>query len=86
MLVLTLKLGEIVHIGDDVQIVYKGDAKVEGEISVGFEAPRSVNIERDSLRKRKKSANPDLPKEMRKNARRKMLAKNLLKNPRKTNK
>ncbi len=74
MLVLSLSIDEVVHIGDDIQIVYKGPGKNPNQISVGFDAPRSVNIRRESLIDNDKS----VPDHLRQKTRRRILEKGLL--------
>jgi carbon storage regulator len=47
MLVLTRKLGECIHIGDDVRVTV---VAVQGQkIRLGIDAPKSVNIVRSEL-------------------------------------
>jgi carbon storage regulator CsrA len=49
MLVLTLQAGDVVHIGEDIQIKVVHSSK-RGRYSIGFEAPPDVKILRDCLR------------------------------------
>lgn len=47
MLVLSRKIGERIHIGDDIVIVI---SQINGRnVRVGIEAPRSVNVCREEL-------------------------------------
>jgi carbon storage regulator len=55
MLILTRKVGEVITIGDNVQVKVLG---VKGmQVRLGFEAPREVSIQRDELNRREKKPN-----------------------------
>jgi carbon storage regulator CsrA len=49
MLVLTLQAGDVVHIGDDIQMKVVKSTK-RGRYSIRFEAPPDVKILRDCLK------------------------------------
>jgi carbon storage regulator len=51
MLVLTRRVGEVIHIGDDIQVSVLG---VQGkQVRLGIEAPKEVKVLRDELKERK---------------------------------
>ena len=50
MLVLTRRIGEAVHIGDDIVVRVLG---VKGnQVRLGFDVPKSINVVRDELLKK----------------------------------
>lgn len=51
MLILGMKKGETVYIGDDVTITLLGMEC--GQASIGFDAPRSIAVDREKVRRRK---------------------------------
>jgi len=57
MLVLSRKIGERIHIGQDVIVVVT--AIGGGQIRLGIEAPRSVVIRREELLQPRAAAGPD---------------------------
>ena len=52
MLVLTMEAGDIVHIGDDIQIKVVRSDKRKGRYVLGFQAPQDVLILRDVVKQR----------------------------------
>lgn len=55
MLVLSRRLGEILKIGDDIELVVLG---ISGnQIRLGIKAPKEVAVDREEIYQRKKSGN-----------------------------
>lgn len=54
MLVLTVKIGEKLCIGDDTQLIVT--KRTDYQVSIGINAPRHVNIVRKELLTRQKDA------------------------------
>ena len=52
MLVLTRKVGQKILIGENVEVTILGVSG--GQIKVGVAAPRSVNVDREEIRDKKK--------------------------------
>lgn len=58
MLVLTRKMGEVVKIGHDVEVLVVGVSS--GRVKLGFRAPRDVAIQRGELSPRVENSESDL--------------------------
>lgn len=59
MLVLSRKVGERIHIGDDIVVII---SQINGRnVRVGIEAPRSVNVCREELWSGKRHAQRFMP-------------------------
>lgn len=54
MLVLTRKVGQKILIGDNVEVTILGISG--GQIKVGVSAPKSVDVDREEVRDKKKSS------------------------------
>lgn len=50
MLILTRRTGEAVHIGEDIVVRVLGVNG--GQVRLGFDAPKSINVVRDELLKK----------------------------------
>ena len=56
MLILTRRVGETLHIGDDISITV---VEVNGnQVRIGIAAPKNVPVIRDDAKKRQPSATP----------------------------
>jgi carbon storage regulator len=56
MLVITRRIGEILNIGDDIEVVVLG---VDGrQVRLGIAAPRDVKVDRAEIRDRKNQGLP----------------------------
>ena len=55
MLVLTRKVGQGIHIGDSITVVYLGS--VGGQLKLGITAPPDVKIYRDNIKDKLGDAN-----------------------------
>ena len=53
MLVITRKAGEAVHIGDNIVVRILGIQN--GQTSIGIDAPKEIEIQRDNIKNKKKS-------------------------------
>ena len=51
MLILTRKVGEKIHIGDDI-IVKVTDVNSHGQVKLGIEAPKTKAVHREEIYKR----------------------------------
>jgi len=47
MLVLSRKIGEIINIGDDIEVTILASNK--GQVRVGIEAPKEVSVHREEI-------------------------------------
>ncbi len=50
MLVLTRRIGEKIHIGDDITVTVIGTCR--GTVRLAFDAPRSVEVHREEIYRR----------------------------------
>lgn len=53
MLSLTFKVGQSVHIGDDIIVKVREVDAETGAVKLGFDAPRHITIDRESVRARR---------------------------------
>ena len=53
MLNLDMQKGSIIHVGDDIRIKFRSYDPETGRLSLGFEAPRHIIIDRESVHQRR---------------------------------
>lgn len=53
MLSLSFKVGQSVYIGDNIVVKVRDVDLTTGDVKLGFDAPKHISIDRESVRKRR---------------------------------
>lgn len=54
MLIVTRRPGQVLHIGEDIQVVFIRKSKGSNQIVLGIDAPEHINIYREEAKKKTK--------------------------------